>query len=121
LFLAGKIDEAQEIFDGLVDEFPDRLSIRGTRGFIAASRGDTEQATEDAEWLEQVDEPFLFGEHTAARAMIASALGQPDVAVQLLRQAFSQGQPYVLGIESSFEFEPLRDYPPFQILCKPKG
>jgi hypothetical protein len=41
--------------------------------------------------------------------------------VQLLRDAFAQGLPFDLRFHGDVNLEPLRDYPPFQELLRPKG
>jgi tetratricopeptide (TPR) repeat protein len=130
LFLAGRHEEAQGIFDALVDEVADtlmlHLELRQTRAFIAATRGDSGQAARDAEWFEGLDRPVLRGYHTFSRAVIAAALGDREGAVGLLHQALGQGLAFDIrwfrGLEpASLELDPLRDYPPFQELIRPKG
>jgi hypothetical protein len=63
----------------------------------------------------------LFGSHTYWRACIAAHLGDKQKAVKLLKEAFNQGQNYGVYLHNDMELEPLRDYPPFQELIKPKG
>jgi tRNA A-37 threonylcarbamoyl transferase component Bud32/tetratricopeptide (TPR) repeat protein/TolB-like protein len=119
-FLAGKPAEARAILDELVEEYPDSWRIRADRGFYAASSGDTALALADLEWLANLDEPYLFGRHTAERAWITGALGRRAEAVDLLRQAFSEGYPN-WGIRGRIKSVPLRDYPLYQELVKPRG
>jgi hypothetical protein len=121
LTLAGRLDEAQRVCDGLVDDFPDVVEYRGLRGFVSASRGDSAQARAEAEWLEQLDRAHLLGAHTQHRGHIAGALGEREEAVNLLRQAFSEGIWYWWWRDSSVETSSLHDYPPFQELMRPKG
>jgi hypothetical protein len=69
---------------------------------------------------------YLFGRPAFGRACFAAALGKKDEAVLLLRDALSQGFP-PKGASSPAEvlrhhlaLEPLRGYPPFEELIKPK-
>jgi len=39
------------------------VQYRGVRGAIAATRGDSVQALEDASWLEHLERPYLNGDH----------------------------------------------------------
>ena len=119
LYLAGRPDEAQPIFDALVDEFPDDLQARGTRAFIAATRGDSTQAMEDGEWFESLDRPYLHGGNTYWRGVIAAALGDLERAMELFREARWFGQTW--NAESDMHHAPLLDYPPWQELIRPKG
>ncbi len=108
--------------------FPLAVRFRGRLGVIAARRGDRAGAERIAEELRQIDRPYLYGESLYSRAMIAASLGDKAAAVQLLREAIAQG--LGLGVESEGhavllhrapEMAPLRDYPPFEALIKPKG
>jgi tetratricopeptide (TPR) repeat protein len=124
LILAARYEDAQRVLNAAVKQlagvFEASLNIRGARAVAAALRGDTAQAREDAEWFEQLDAPFLRGQHTLQRARIAANLGERDRAVQLYRQCFAEGVQYfswtVYWVPQS-----LRDYPPFQELMRPKG
>ncbi len=53
LFFAGRIDEAQRVFDATVGDFPDDVVNRTFRAFIAAMCGDTAVALSDADSLER--------------------------------------------------------------------
>jgi hypothetical protein len=63
----------------------------------------------------------VFGEHTYYRAGIAANLGERERAVELLRDAFAQGQYFGYSLHNSLALEPLRGYPPFEELIRPKG
>jgi hypothetical protein len=90
-------------------------------GVTAARAGDRVTALKVAGELGRLDRKYLFGEHTWCRAAIAANLGEKEKAVELLREAIAQGQPYGSWLHHSFALEPLWDYPPFQELLKPKG
>jgi tetratricopeptide (TPR) repeat protein len=121
LFLAGQLNEAQRVCDGLVADFPDNFIYRGLRGVVSASLGDTAQAITDSEWLAALDRRSLLGEQTYYRGAIAGALGHREDALSLLRQSFSEGEWHWWPVRSRVETQSLRDYGPFQELMRPKG
>jgi tetratricopeptide (TPR) repeat protein len=121
LFVAGRTDEAQKIFDDLVEESPEvirreNLDVRATRAFIAAMRGDTGQALEDMAWLEN----RRAEDSSLERGIILGALGRRDEAIALLRVGARQ-HPFSWYQRIRVLFDPLRDHPDFQELIRPKG
>jgi tetratricopeptide (TPR) repeat protein len=114
-------EEARSVFDELAREFPDRLSNWRRVAVLAVRTGDRATAERISEELRSLDRPYLHGEHTFGRACIAAHLGERERAVQLLRDAFSQGFKFSSGLHCSMDLEPLWDYPPFQELIEPKG
>ncbi len=121
LYIAEKWEESQALFEELVAEKPDNIDYKGYLGTLAARRGDREEALRIATELKSIDRPYLFGNHTYWRACIASLLGEQEQAVALLREAFAQGRDYGVYLHREMDLEPLRDYPPFQELLRPKG
>ena len=134
LYVAERWDEAQLEFEELAKEFIDIISWQGyfgnpsdiitCKGYLAtlaARRGDREKALQISEELKNLDHPYLFGRHTQWRARIASLLGEKKEAFSLLRESLMQGRCYGLALLRDMDFEPLRDYKPFQDLLKPKG
>ena len=119
LYEAERWEEAQGIFEGLHNEFPDNIYYLGYLGSIAARKEDKENALRISSLLESIDRPYIFGSSTFYRACIASILGEKDNAVRLLREAFSEGWNY-RWLHPVTDFEPLRDYKPFQEFMKPK-
>jgi len=121
-YVANRWDEAYSVAKSLSEESPEDFNYRGLVGVLAARRGDHEEAVEISQWLEALDRPYLRGAHTALRSQIAGALGDGENAVALWRQASAEGfdlpRPWDLIWIS---FEPIRDYPEFQELMKPKG
>jgi hypothetical protein len=89
-------------------------------GVLAAKRGNREEALMISKRLEEIKRPYLFGRTTLHRACIASLLGEKEAAVRLLQEAVSQGREYRYLYED-MDLDPLRDYPPFKELIKPKG
>jgi len=68
-----------------------------------------------------VNPRYKYGQHLYCRARIASLLGEKKEAVDLLSQAFAQGYHFSISVHHEPDFEPLRDYQPFQELVRPKG
>ncbi len=121
LYYARRWEEAKNIFEEFAKEAPDNIEYQRYVGCIAARQGDREKALKASEWLKNLKQPYLRGEHTYYRACIAAILGNKDQAVILLKDSFLQGFTPGLDLHTNFEFESLWDYPPFQELLKPKG
>jgi hypothetical protein len=64
--------------------------------------------------------PYSFGGPSAWQAQIAAALGNKDQAIVFLQRAFSEGAFLDGWIHTRPVFQPLRDYPPFQVLLQPQ-
>jgi hypothetical protein len=83
--------------------------------------GNKDEARHIADDLKNIDRKYLFGLHTYLRARIHSLLGERAKAVELIKKSFKQGRHFDVYIHHDTDLEPLRDYPPFQELLKPKG
>ena len=125
LFLVGRVDEAQNILDELVEERPDTdtISLLVVRACIAAHRGDTAQARSDLDWYEsEMQTGERLGEILMYRGMIVGALGDRDQAIELIRSAYRDpGWYYGWEDRIYMEFDALRDHPDFQEFTRPKG
>jgi tetratricopeptide (TPR) repeat protein len=122
LYVADRLDEAYRVANSLAEEFPQDFHYRGLVGVLAACKGDRDEALAISQWLEALDRPYLKGNHTMWRSMIAGALGDGENAVALFRQAFAGGAGYPGPWDYPWiAFEPIRDYPPFQELVRPRG
>ena len=121
LYDARRWEEAKSIFEELAKKFSGNIWYQRYVGCIAARQGDRGKALKVSEWLKNLKQPYLFGEHTYYRACIAAILGEKDQAVTLLKDSFLQGYTYGLYLHRDFDFESLWDYPPFKELLKPKG
>jgi tetratricopeptide (TPR) repeat protein len=124
LFMAGYPEEAEAIFRELSDENPDDIVYRGGLGVLAACLGDHESARETMDYLRNLNRPHLFGHHYYWQAAIAAHLGERQRAVDLLREGFVQGLPYLgvysRGLHLPVDLATLKDYAPFQELMRPK-
>ena len=124
LYVADRWDDAYTVAKPLSEEFPEDERYGGLVGLLSACRGDREEALEITRWLETLDRSYqsVRGNPTAWRSIIAAALGDGESAVALYRQALAEG--YIFDFPWNWwtlAFEPIRDYPPFQELMRPKG
>ena len=123
LFLdVGRLDEAQVVLEGLLEEYPESYTNLAQLGVVAARQGDREEASRISRLLEERDRspmsPLLASQRSAyQRAGIAAALGERERAMELLRQLGGG----MVGLHADPLLEPLWDYPPFQELLRPKG
>ena len=121
LYYAGSWNEAKDLYEGLVEEYPNSLTYLGYFGGSAARIGDRELALEVSQRIEQLERPYDIGGKSIWRSRIAAALGLRGEAVRLLRQAHAEGARYGIGIHRYPEFETLRGFGPYEELMEPKG
>jgi serine/threonine protein kinase/tetratricopeptide (TPR) repeat protein len=155
LYAAERWDEARELFQELARDTPlagtpiiDRatpvaaphvpecrrignaIEYLGTLGALAARRNDRKEALRISSELARIDYKYVMGRHSYSRARIAAQLGEKGQAVDLLRQAASEGYSWnfpiiiqvpTLAFHASMDLEPLHGYAPFEELLKPKG
>ena len=131
LFLAGREAEANTIFEDLQNQVPRVPSVSGRRvprpwayagplGVLAARRGDRAEAVRLAEFIESHRGRHDYGEGTVWRAAIAAQLGDLAGGTSLFRQAMGQGLYLVNDLFIRSDLAPLREYPPFQELLRPR-
>ncbi|HEX6600293.1 MAG TPA: hypothetical protein VF034_13295, partial [Gemmatimonadaceae bacterium] len=121
-------EEAQRALARLKENCGDCLGWISLRGELAARRGDVAEAHRISDTLARVRYPYMRGQNTHARAQIAAVLGERELAVSLLHDAFAEGLRYDMYREyrlNNFnhalpEFASLRGYPPFEELLRPK-
>ena len=121
LYCAERWDESSALWQELAAEDPGDIVYQGQLGALAARRGDEEEARRIAGALKNIDREYLFGLHTYQRARIHALLGEQAEAVALIQESLSQGRRFGLYMHRDIDLEPLRDYPPFKELLKPKG
>ncbi|MCZ6917141.1 MAG: serine/threonine-protein kinase [Gemmatimonadetes bacterium] len=123
LFVAGRWDEARQAYRRLALESPNDLEYQLQLELLALYAGDRDEESVLDSLLAaaQRNLPYQLGRPTRARAMLAAALGDRERAVNLLRDAFSEGVPYGIWLHQEPAFDSLRGYPPFQELLRPKG
>ena len=114
-----RYDDADVVFARLAAEQPETIDYQVVLGMLAAKKGDRPRAEAISRWLQNLDRPYLRGEHTRGRAVIAAWLGEKDRAVALLREALAQGQT-CQEMHADYLLLPLWNEPGFQELLKPK-
>ena len=127
---AGRWDEASTIFRQLTGDAKYAVRAHGVLGVLAARRENQAEAKAEDAWLAGVDPRHRRGEVSVWRARIAAAVGERERAVELLQQAFAEGQtqdyfgmygPGMAWFRQDPHFESLRDFPPYVALLRPKG
>jgi serine/threonine protein kinase/tetratricopeptide (TPR) repeat protein len=119
-YAADMWEEAKALFEALYGEFPESVYVVGYFGSTLGRIRDKEGAFKISQQLADLKKPYLFGSHTLWRSRIAATLGEKEGAVNLLREALSQGVSFY-GLHWVLDFELLSDYPPYKELMKPKG
>lgn len=120
---------AGALFEQLAQEEPDNTDHQGALGMFAARAGDHEAAGRIAQGLAQRMGPYSWtspgwrtrSNPTYWRGCIAAQRGRPDEATALLTRAFEQAVWYGHHPHTDPCLDPLRDYPPFQQLMRPRG
>jgi hypothetical protein len=94
----------------------ERLGFSGT---LAARRGALDSARAFAAGIAALPTPGPRGAAALWRARVAAALGERELAVSLLRQAFREGADFGIWLHADQDFESLRDYQPFLTMLNP--
>jgi len=121
LYLLERWDDAQVITEELALEVPANPNFLGYLGTLSARRGEQAEAVRISQELAGMDRPYLRGSNTRWRACIAALIGEREEAVSLLRQAHEEGMWLSISIHTDMDLEPLRGYPSFEELMRPKG
>src|SRR2546425_878660 len=120
-YVAERWNNARQMFEGEIRQFPNTVDYAGYLGVLAARRGDRAEAERRSASLRSVDRPYMFGEHTFWRGKIATLLHDEEIAVDLLREAFAQGKPFTIDVHRDMDLEPLQNNAGFRGLMRPKG
>jgi hypothetical protein len=107
--------------EGLGEDYDWEIITRGTLGAALAVSGDPAGAQREADWLARLDHPYLRGLNTFYGGVVSAHLGQLDEAVELLRQAWEEGNTLTGWDYTHPLLVPLFDYEPYQRLVQPKG
>ena len=113
----GRLDEAQVVLEGLLEDYPESYANLAQLGVVAARRGDREEASRISRLLEEGDRspmtPLQASQISAyQRAGIAAALGERGRAMQLLRQSGPRLFDYpIFRVHADPNLEPLWDLP----------
>jgi len=125
LVLGGRLEEARAVAEEMLRSAdPDRpgylLPALAQLGWIAALQGDEEEARSAMARIEAEGDSAFSAYKQLLMARIAANLGEPERAVALLRAAYQSGFPDMTGWHTSVPLDPLRDYPPFVELMRPR-
>ena len=120
---------ARALFEQLALEEPENTDVQGALGMLAARAGDHEAAGRIANWLADRVGPFsrtspgwgTRSNPTYWRACIAAQLDRPAEATALLARAFEEAVWYGHHPHTDPCLDPLRGYPAFQELMRPRG
>ena len=121
LRLAERWADAQVVFAELAADNPDKVAYLGKLGTLAFRLGDEGRARDIFNSLRPMGPLFLRGEHKYWCASISALLGERELAVAMLKEAWDQGMLYPDIKWRDMDLEPLGDFPPFQDFIKPKG
>ncbi|MBC7844314.1 MAG: hypothetical protein H7099_18530, partial [Gemmatimonadaceae bacterium] len=113
----GELDSAATTLARLVRQTP-RIDLAGLLAIAELARGNRERAAIVADSLGALRRKWLFGEHTYWRAAIHGALGDRELAVQLLAQAHLEGQPMQTW-HFTEELRALHGFAPFEAMIRP--
>jgi tetratricopeptide (TPR) repeat protein len=120
---------ARALFEQLSLEVPEHTDYQGALGMLAARAGDHEAAERIADSLADRMGPFSWtspglwtrSNPTYWRACIAAQLDRPAEATTLLARAFEEAVWHGSHPHTDPCLDPLRDYPPFRELMRPRG
>ena len=90
-------------------------------GIDALGSGDRKEADRVAWILKHPGRQRLYGMDDEILAIFAAIEGDKARAVELLRQAFSEGRAFDAGRHTALYADFLRGYPPFEEWLRPKG
>lgn len=119
MLATGRADSAVARFAVLARDTT-ALDAAGFLGLAQLARGDRVRARAIADSLGALRRRWMFGTNTFWRAAILGALGERDLAVQLLRQSNREGQRmedwhYTPALDS------LHGFPAFEALVRPRS
>ncbi|MFC1662112.1 tetratricopeptide repeat protein, partial [Gemmatimonadota bacterium] len=120
LYRLERWEEALVIAEELAREAPTNRTYLGFLGWVAARRGDRQEAERISGELVAMERLYDHGQPAYIRAKIASLLGEKEQAVTLLRQAHDEGRPFTY-LHIDMDLEPLRGYLQFEEFMRPKG
>ena len=118
MLAAGMPDSAAQRFASVATD-SSQIAAAGYLALAQLARGDRGRARTVADSLGALRRPWLFGRHTFWRAAIMGALGERDLAVELLRQAHREGQ-RMDDWHFTIALDALRGHPAFQELIRPQ-
>lgn len=113
----GRLAEAEALIEELARETGTPFH-RGWLGHLRARQDDREAALAIDAWLASLQTPYSFGANTLQRARIHARLGDGPRAIELLGDAFREGQPIPRHLDPNFDA--LRGDPALARLIAPR-
>lgn len=119
LLESGDADSAQRLLATLPSQ--KGLDWLGLTGLVAAARGDTAAAHAAIAGLDSLRKPYLNGRHLLLVSGIRATLGQPQLAMETLRRALAEGQPFGVELHALPMLHSLAERRDFKALLRPRG
>ncbi len=116
--LTGSSDSAMARFN-LALAKTNRIEAAGYLGIALVAHGDSVRARIIADSLGAMTRPWLFGNHTYWRAAIIGAIGDRNLATQLLQKSYGEGK-YMDEWHFTPALNAMRGYAPFDLLVTPR-
>jgi tetratricopeptide (TPR) repeat protein len=116
-YYTGRWSEARAGYQHRLAEDTTDLKAHAALGALAVRRGDQAEADRMDAWLAT---RTTSASAAYARARLAALRGDRDRAVALVRQAFELGLRGRMYLHLDPDFEPLRAYPPYRDLIRPR-
>jgi tRNA A-37 threonylcarbamoyl transferase component Bud32/tetratricopeptide (TPR) repeat protein len=122
LYRTGEMERARTLFEELLAEAPEDVTLLGWLGSTAARQGDRDAALTLSQRLAEIEaRPYTYGGATGWRAAIAAELGDRQGAVALLEQAYRDGLSYSVTLRHRTQYLSLQGYPPYERFMEPRG
>lgn len=119
LLLGNKVREAKVLADSVLQDDKDCIRCLSISGQASAMLGEKALAERAISALLSMDSQYRRGTHIYAAAQIQARLGDKAGAVQLLREALSNGITVSSFNDADPAFLSMRGYAPFENLLKP--
>jgi tetratricopeptide (TPR) repeat protein len=119
-YALGRWSEAASALSTLRLADPQNVDYVGMTGLLAARMGQRASAMLVADSLAQRRKRYELGIPSLYRARIAATLGDRDLAVEALRQAFAEERPFQVWVHRDLDLEPLHGYPAFERILRGK-
>jgi tetratricopeptide (TPR) repeat protein len=120
-FDTNQTEKAIKNFREHFNEDTDTINWLGHYGTTLAKAGERERALEVVNRLREIDRDYIHGINYRWMAAIRAQLGEPEQAMDLLREAHKRGMSYDLFLHLFIELEPLFRHPEFIEFMEPKG
>jgi hypothetical protein len=121
LYLAHRWRESEKMFQHDAQRYPGNGFHAGFVAAAAFQAGDKQTFDRIVEQLEAATAPGAPGGDNGWLGKLSGMRGDRERAVRLLRQNLTEGRDYNIIMHAEPYLDPLRGYPPFEELMRPKG